>query len=155
MFVRVLHLVALDLDFVCEAALQLVELDVGLYPAQKFGGAERLGDIVDCAQLEALYDFFGLALASEEDDGDVLGGGVGLEAAAGLEAIHDRHGDVEQNQVRWLCLRRLQSRLATRRQTHREVGCFQHSSQEVEIVGEVVDDENFNLIGIHVRSSTQ
>src|SRR4051812_6711969 len=39
-------------------------------------------------------------LGRDEDDRDARGGGIGLEGAAGLEAVLDRHDDVQEDQGR-------------------------------------------------------
>ena len=64
----------------------------------EFGGVEGLEDVVHGAGLEAGDHVGAFDFGGEEKDGDVGGGGVGLEAAADFQAVHARHHDVEQDE---------------------------------------------------------
>jgi hypothetical protein len=60
---------------------------------------ERLGHVVDRAEVEALHLRVQLVGAGEEDDRHLTGAGVGLEPLARLEAGQPGHVHVEEDQV--------------------------------------------------------
>ncbi|MNR07380.1 hypothetical protein D3C85_1234960 [compost metagenome] len=62
--------------------------------------ADRLGDVVHRAEVEALLLVGLLGLGGEKHHRDVRRGRIGLEQPADFVAIHLRHHDVEQDQVR-------------------------------------------------------
>ena len=62
---------------------------------------EGFGDVVVCAELEALDLVDGIVTRGEHDDGDV---GEGADLAQHLEAVDVRQADVEQDDVRVLVL---------------------------------------------------
>ena len=65
------------------------------HPGEDDGGGERLVDVVDGADVEALLFVNLLGLGGEEDDGDVARGGNVLQPPANLITIHTGHHHVE------------------------------------------------------------
>jgi hypothetical protein len=60
---------------------------------------DRLGQIIDTAGFERPHHMFGLGQPGHEDDGHLRHRRIGLQAAAGLEAVHGRHDGVEQDDI--------------------------------------------------------
>ncbi len=60
---------------------------MGLHPGAYHHGVERLGDVVDPAHLEADGFLLPIAESGDENDGDLAGTWIGLQAAANLEAV--------------------------------------------------------------------
>ena len=75
----------------------------GPHPGQELGLVERFAQEVIRSRLEPLDLVFGLA-RRDHDDGQVGGGRVGPEPAADLVAVHARHENVEEDEVRSLLL---------------------------------------------------
>jgi len=73
---------------------------MGSDPRQHDGRADGLGDVVHGPEFQPLGFIAHFGLGGQEDDGDVTRGGIGLESSADLIAVHFRHHDIEQNQVR-------------------------------------------------------
>jgi hypothetical protein len=71
-----------------------------VHPRQQLVGVKRLGHVVHCAELEATHDVARLGLRGQEDDRDVAPLRRSLDTRAGLETVHLRHHDVQQDQVR-------------------------------------------------------
>ncbi|MNY18810.1 hypothetical protein D3C86_1522150 [compost metagenome] len=69
-----------------DAGAQLIDID-------------RLGQIVDTTGFQRPHHMFGLRQPGHEDDRHLRHGGIGLQAAAGLETVHSRHDGVEQDDI--------------------------------------------------------
>src|SRR6266568_744075 len=67
--------------------------------AVKFGGVERLFQVPAGSQSQATDRVFFLSLGTYDDDRDFLGNTQGRGFFQKLEAIHDRHVDVEENKL--------------------------------------------------------
>ena len=89
-------------------AKQVVERQMRFHPRQQFVRAERLGDIVDGAELEAAHDVRRLGLGRQEDDRNFTPRGRSLDALACFKAVHLRHHDVEEDQIGPNALQRLE-----------------------------------------------
>ena len=76
------------------------DLQLGAYPCAHFGHAQRLADVIDCAQFEAGYHVFLFIACAHEQHRDIFRGRVRFQVAARLEAVHAGHDDIEQDQVR-------------------------------------------------------
>lgn len=63
------------------------------------GGTYGLGDIVGRAQAQAVFLGLGIALAGDEDDGDMGGALLGAQRTQHLVAVHAGHGQVQQDQL--------------------------------------------------------
>ena len=108
--------------------------------------AEGFGDVVVGADLaaELLIDL--PSLCGEQDDGDVLGGGIVLDHAAGLVAVELRHHDVEDDEVGLLVAHLLQGLLAVGRGDDVVALRTQDEIQDMEDVHLVVDHQDLALI---------
>jgi hypothetical protein len=71
-----------------------------VHPRQQLVGVKGLGHIVHRAEFETAHDVAGLGFGGQEDDRNVSPVRCVLDAAAGLEPVHLRHHDVQQDQVR-------------------------------------------------------
>ena len=80
--------------------LQAAELQVRLDARVQFFHLERLGDVIHPADGKRLHLVQLLGEGADEDDGNPLELVVGLEVFAHLVAVHLRHIDVQQDQVR-------------------------------------------------------
>src|SRR5438046_5339212 len=67
-------------------------------------GLEGLLHVSLGSHLEAPDGVFFLSLGGDDDDGDALVGGLLLEPLQELQAVHDRHVDVEEDEVDALLL---------------------------------------------------
>ena len=103
---------------------------------------ERLGDVVDPADFEALAQIFVSVPRGDEDHGDVRCLRLGLEAAAGLPAVHAGHHHVEQDQVRLLGPRKGDRALAGARDLCLAADRLEAPRQELHVRDLVVDDEH-------------
>jgi hypothetical protein len=65
---------------------------------------EGLDDVIPDAELGNAHHILAAGLGREHDDGDGAEFGIGLEAGEHLDAVHDRHGEIEQDEVRALAL---------------------------------------------------
>ncbi len=124
-------------------------LEVGPDPRLDDGRGDRLRDVVDGADGEALGLVSHLAHRGHEDHGDAARGGVGLEPATDLVAVHPRHHHVQKHEVR-LRLSRcpLESLLAVRGHEGPVVR-LQQAHQQVDVHPLVVDDQDRGLCVAH------
>lgn len=74
-------------------------LEVGCNAQEHFFGVGGFDDVVDGAGSQAFESVVLVVGGSEEDDGDVAGVFVGLEQAAGNEAVHDGHAHVHEDEL--------------------------------------------------------
>lgn len=93
----------------------------GLEPAVAIGGAVERGD---------------------HHDWNVVGGGIGLEAAADLEAVHVGHHDVEQDDVAFGAGTDRQRLVAVRGGHHVEIFGGETGLQQFDVGRDVVDNED-------------
>jgi hypothetical protein len=99
------------------ASLLRAQAQLGAHAGADFFHAQRLGDVVGGADVEAGHDVVGLAARAHEDHRDARGGRMRLQAAAGFQAVHAGHDDVEQHQVglmRWAISRARSPEVATK-----------------------------------------
>ena len=139
--------------------LQAAELQVGLDARVQFFHLERLGEVIHPADGEGLHLVQLLGEGADEDDGDPLELVVGLEVFAHLVAVHLRHVDVQQDQVRGIAPRRQQRQLAAGDRADLIPAVLEHAGQHLEIGGGVVHDQDAGglpgitsrLLGIQCR----
>ena len=115
-----------------------MRLDAGV----QFFHLERLGEVVHPADGERLHLVQLLGEGADEDDGDPLERVVGLEVFAHLVAVHLRHVDVEQDQVRGIASGRQQRQLAAGDGADLIPAVLEHAGQHLEIGGGVVHDQD-------------
>ena len=80
--------------------LQAAELQVRLDTRVQFFHLKRLGDVIHPADGKRLHLVEVLVEGADEDDGNSLERFIGLQVLAHLIAVHLRHIDVQQDQVR-------------------------------------------------------
>ncbi len=134
---RVLDLAQL---FVRAAQLVLETLGVDRAPhaCGELDRPDRLRDVVDAADLEALLQVLGVGLGGREDHRDRRSAVVHLEAATGVEAVDARHHDVEQDQVGQLTIGDAQRVLAVRRTKRIGTERLETPHEQIDVRGLVV-----------------
>ena len=127
-----------------------MRLDAGV----QFLHLERLGDVIHPAGGERLHLVQLLGEGADEDDRDPLERVVGLEVFAHLVAVHLRHVDVQQDQVRGVAPGRQQRQLAAGDGADLVPAVLEHAGQHLEVGGGVVHDQDAGgLPGAAVRLS--
>ena len=122
--------------------LQPAELQVRLDTGVQFFHLERLGEVIHSAGGERFDLVQLLGESADEDDGNSLELVVGLELFAHFVAIHLRHIDVQQDQVRRIASRRLQRQLAAGNGADFIAAVLEHAGQHLEIGGGVVHGQD-------------
>src|SRR5665213_3781006 len=92
--------------------------------------------------LEAAHAVGGFGQRGDHDHRNFGGARVGLETLAGLEAVHARQHDVEQNEVGTLVLRDLQGRLSVIRGEDVEVLARKLCFEQLDVHFDIVDDQD-------------
>jgi hypothetical protein len=83
-----------------ELFLQVANRQVRPDSGEHFFALERLVDEVNRAELEPSHFLASLGERGQENDRAIASARIRLQAGAGFEAVHVRHHDVEQDQVR-------------------------------------------------------
>ena len=104
-------------------------------------GADRLDNVVDRAERQAFCFFSNIVARRDENDRDVFGSRVRLEAGADFISVHSRHVDVQQDQIDLFRLRHLQTGQAIRCGKDRIV-VLQQGFHDFQIEPGIVDDQN-------------
>ena len=84
-----------------ELLAHLLVHDVRTHACQHLGVMERLGDVVDAADLEPPRFLAGIVHVGNEDHGDVAQPGIPFDMLADGIAVHIRHHHIQHNQT-WL-----------------------------------------------------
>src|SRR5262245_55433273 len=117
-------------------------LDLG----QQLFEREGLADVVDRPLLQPLHPVLGLGSRRQHRDRDVRGLLVDAQQLQHLPAVHLRHHDVEQHQVRPLDLGLGQRLVPAARRDDVVALLAQHQLEKMQYVGLVVDDEYLLLV---------
>jgi hypothetical protein len=115
---------------------------VRVHAGQHLGLVDRLGDVVDAAGGEAGKLVAGVAHDGHEDDRDLARPRVGLETAAGLEAVEPFHLHVEQDQIGVHELGAIDAFLAALRHHHVQAALLQGVDQQPQIGRLIVDRQD-------------
>src|SRR5512136_2871191 len=112
--------------------------------AVELRGLERLLHVAAGAHLEAPDRVLLLALGRDDDDRDVLVRGFLLHALEELQAVHDGHVDVQEDEVDAFLLRELVERLQAVHRAHQLAVLVPGEEELVHLVDErrVVDGED-------------
>jgi hypothetical protein len=136
-------------QLVIETITALPQLALEMLPRQVRGNArqhllalDRLGDVVDGAELEARDLVGNFAPRRKKDHGGVTRVGVRLDDAAHLEAVHARHHHVEEDQVRIGLARDLDCAGAIPRREDAVAAAMQGLHQHIEVRRAVVDHQD-------------
>ena len=113
-----------------------------LDPQDDLARAERLGDVVVGAELEADDAVELLALRGQHDERQAGGRGVALEQARELEAVEARQHQIEDDEVGETAANRLESAVAPAFDRHSEAGALEVELQHFGDVRLVFDDQN-------------
>ena len=119
----------------------------GLHPGDELARAERLGDVVVGAELEA-EDAVDLAVAGGEEQHRHVARGA--QSAAHLEAVDVGQADVEQHDLRPMLRDQLEPAFAVRGLQHSESGLAQVHVEQVGDVRIVLDHHDGALALRHV-----
>jgi len=146
---RVRDLLDLRLDPVLQGAVQLLELDsqapaleVRLDARLDLLQLERLGHVVRAAHGESLHLVEHLGVGADEDDRHLGQPRICLELCADLVAVELRHVDVEEDEIGRLATGGLERELSIGHGPDLVPALLEHSSQELQVGGRVVDDED-------------
>ena len=112
----------------------------GLDAGRDLLGVKRLDDVVIRAQLKTQHLVVGLALSGQHDDGGVV---LGAELAADLPAVHDRHHNVQQDQVGMQFVKVGQGCFAVMGHRDRVALLDQVKTQQFADIFIVINDQNF------------
>ena len=118
----------------------------GLHPRHYFARAERFDDIVVGAQLDADHPVDLLVAAGKEQDRRVA---LAAQAAAHLQPVHARHGDVEDDEVGVVRRNLRQRRLSVARLDRRHACFSQREGEQLPDVRVVIDDQDGARHGGH------
>lgn len=83
-----------------ELTLEDAEADEGADSGDEFEPVDGFGEEIIGAEFDGSFNVGDLVERGDNDDGYVLGGGIGLEFAADLEPGHAGHHDIEEDEVR-------------------------------------------------------
>ncbi len=130
-----------------EGAPQLGELQMGLDARADLIDVEGLGDVVGGADPKALELVLYLVDDGDEDHRDALAPGRGLDASADLVAVHLRHQDVEQDEIRGRLALDLLQRLGARARDLDAEFVLQRLKQGVQVLRAIIDQQQLRSLG--------
>jgi len=110
---------------------------------QRLVEVDRLRDIVDRADAQALQLALLVGPRRDEDDGDRAGLLVGLHPLAHLDPVHVGHHDVQQHQVRLVPLDQRKPVPPIVRGDHLQALALKLSLEKLHVYRLVVDDQDF------------
>ena len=116
-----------------------------MHARQHDGRLERLGQVVDGTQHEAMLFVVGTAHRRGDDHRDVPRLIVEAQLLEHFEAAHARHHDVQQDEIRQRCLPRQLQRARPRIRSADLVAIAQQLAEQRQVLGVVVDDEDGGL----------
>jgi len=141
LFARLLHPLKVG-GRLAELVLQTLGEDRAAHARRQLDGLDRLRDVVDPADFEALAHVFRAVARGDEDDRDVRRLGLGLEPAAGLPSVDAGHHHVEQDQIWLLGLRERDRTLARARDLGLAADRLETPRQQLDVGDLVVDDQH-------------
>ena len=122
------------------------DAQMGGYAGVHLGLLDRFGDVIHRAGVEPPRQILHVRLGRDEDDGNVRDRFIFFEAAAGLEAVHLGHHDVQQHQVRMDGRSDAEGLGPAGGEKDLMAERCQHLAQQVEIGGLVVDQQELDLV---------
>ena len=123
----------------------------GADPRVQHLGNERLGHIVVGARFEPAHDVIGAVERGRHQHRDRRERGVRLQSLTGLESVHVRHQDFEQDQVQGLGARAIERLGASPRGRDREADPLELAREQRAAVLAVVDDQDLRHRGLQAR----
>ena len=115
----------------------------------------RLADEIVGAAFDAADDVLRVVERGDEDHGNIAQGRIGLDGAAQVVAIHFRHDDIGQHQVRLALADGGQGQLAIRRHARVIVQRLDQAAQSLRLGRAVLDDQDLDfvrldlVVGVH------
>ena len=122
-----------------------LQLQVELNPGPHQGLVHRLVDEIHATRLQGPDLAQGVGLGGDEDDRDVARGRIGLESRADREAVHFRHHDVQQNQVRFDPLGQQLQGLGPGSGEAEGIVTLEDAEQDLDVQRCIVDDQDVCL----------
>ena len=110
-----------------------------VHPRDKFARAERLGDIIVAADLQAQHAIDLVVACGEKKDRNVRGLS---DFAADVQAVEFRHADIQNDKVRSVAGKAGQGFLAIARLEDGHPGLLQGNADDLAYMQVVVNDEN-------------
>ena len=111
----------------------------GLDAGRDLLGVKGLDDVVIRAQFKAKHLVIGLTLCGQHNDGGVV---LAADFAAGLPAVHHRHHNVQQHQIRVQLVKLRQRRRAVVNHRHIVAFLYQIQAEQFADIFIVIDDQN-------------
>src|SRR5580704_841555 len=121
------------------------QLEVGIHARLRFFELEGLGDVIDSAGLESPHLVFERVQRAQENHRNPGKEFAGLQPFADFIAVHFRHIDVQEDQVRRLLSRCRQREPASRKRPHLIVVLAEHVFEQLQVRGVVVHDHDVAL----------
>src|SRR5258708_31897004 len=103
---------------------------------------EGLAQVIDAAQMEALDLIDGFVQGAKKDDRNIAQARITLELSANFVAVHLRHEDVQQDQIRRGGISYLQGALAAIISPNSVTTCSQAARLNPKATGTAVHHEN-------------
>ena len=85
---------------IAQMITHVLEREVGGHPGLDNGRGKGLDDVINRSQQQTFFLAICLVQGGDKDDGDFSGLGILLELNKDLIAVHLRHHDVQEDQVR-------------------------------------------------------
>src|SRR6266404_126913 len=131
------------LHFLTMAQMNVSEQVVN--PSEQIVLLVRFSDEVVGATLQTLKDVLGVGEGGEQNHGELGRLIVGTDAAAQFVAVHFWHGDVRNDQSRFVPLQGIESLAAIARSDDMEVVLLEHVLQLLSLSGAVFNDKDFEV----------
>ena len=124
----------------------------GQRPRHQLTGTERLGHVIIRAQVKAANDVILVVAHGQHDDGRR---GLGADTLANRETVHFGQVDIQDDQVRLLCLPAAQRGLPVEGAKNLEAGAAQGKSDEVSKHAVIINDKRLHpfdpIMGILIQ----
>ncbi len=141
------HEIILDRDQRFDAALLQHQHEVRLHAGVNFFQLKGLGDVIHPACAEGLQLVVNGIQRADEDYRDGAGARVCLELLAHFKAVHARHLNIQQDEIRQGFLGDRNRQFAADGRAHLVLILGEHGRQHAEVGRVVVNDENAGRCG--------
>lgn len=100
LFQSLMHLMGFFLNLMLQPVPVFFEIQMGTDPVAEDGQSNGFGNVVDSPKVKSFGLIGGLVHCGDKYDGDIFGVAVCFEVPADLIAIHFRHHDIQQDEIR-------------------------------------------------------
>ncbi len=130
---------------------------MGLDASDDLFELKGFGDVIHSPGRESLDFIFRLIEGAEKDHRYLPKYGIFLKFFANLVPVHTGHVDIQENKIRSISLRRLESELSLGEGIDMISLFPEHVSQELQVLGSVIHDHDFLLLFYirHISSSSR